>query len=86
MGEDKKDVRFGTPHGGTVGRVNNATPLWVYGEDGIEIPIPFADEPISMDTVEIDIDHLRDDKKMMWTLKWGLLKTALKFFFTGKLR
>ena len=33
---------------------------------------------------DIDLDD-KDRKRLIWHLKWDLLKTALKFFFTGKI-
>lgn len=55
-------------------------PLWIYGEDGIEIP--FNDLPVQEDEfIEVDFTH---DKKLLWKVKKEFLWAAIKFFFTGK--
>ena len=79
MGEDnERELRFYTLSGGTIGNVDmNTNPPWIYGEEGVLLPFE-PDEPeyeaISMDWTE--------NKRLLWRIKWELLKTALVFFFT----
>jgi len=56
-------------------------PPWIYGEEGVLLPFePEPGEEFLLDDAEM-VDVFKD-KRLLWKIKWGLLKTALKFFFT----
>ena len=78
-----------------MGPDGNNTPTWVYGEDGVEIPVaindlPFATDPDSEDCVPMfgDGDEIiipidgTANKKLIRKFKWMVLKSAIKFFFS----
>ena len=66
-------------------------PLWIYGEDGVEVPV---DRTVDLGNI-LDIEpddfqmldgdgneiQLKLDRKAIWKLKWAFLKAAIKFFF-----
>lgn len=66
-------------------------PLWIYGEDGVEVPV---DRTVDLGNI-LDIEpddfqmldgdgneiQLKLDRKAIWKLKWAFLKSAIKFFF-----
>lgn len=66
------------------------TPLWVYSEDGVEIP--FTDLPKLGESDEweatVDIDReawdkivVELDRKTKWKIKWQFFVLAVKFLF-----
>lgn len=72
---------------------NDMPPLWVYGEDGIEIPPrqPMVDlgniidiNPDNFSLVDGDGCELeiKLDRKTMRKIKWLCLKSAIKWFFS----
>lgn len=71
---------------------DKSLPLWVYGEDGIEI---LAEQPTvdlgnildisPEDFTLVDGDgskiNIKLDRKAIWKIKWAFLKAAIKFLF-----
>lgn len=65
------------------------TPLWVYSEDGVEVPIPVdelpfvpQDDGIYVDEITIDMEGLKS--KTIRSIGWSLLKVALRMVILGK--